>query len=217
MFTAVVFDMDGVIFDSEAKIRECWDVVAEKYQLSDIHKATQKCLGSNEQAVRAIFKEQYGEAFDFEFYCAQVDALFEQRYGEGRLPLKPGIRELLEALKKHGIKTAVASSTNQKTVIRELTDAGLISWFDAVIGGDMVERSKPEPDIFLKACQEINSSPKETYIIEDSYNGIRAAHSAQAMPIMVLDLLPPTEEMEEKTVAILSSLLEVKEWLPLKN
>lgn len=217
MFTAVVFDMDGVIFDSEAKVRECWEVIAEEYQLQDIYQATQKCLGSNEQVVRAIFKEQYGESFDYDFYGKQVDKLFVQRYGEGRLPLKPGIRELLEYLKKHRFKTAVASSTNQKVVIRELTDAGLIAWFDAVIGGDMVERSKPEPDIFLKACQEIRSNPEETYIIEDSYNGIRAAVNAHAMPIMVPDLLPPTEEMKKKAAAILPSLAEVKEWLSQKK
>ena len=217
MGTAVVFDMDGVIFDSETKVRECWKAVADKHGILDIEKATQRCLGCNAKIVKAIFLEQYGESFDYDCYSRQVDALFQQRYGKGKLPLKPGVRELLEFLKKNQAKTAVASSTNQETVIRELSDAGLMSWFDAVVGGDMVEQSKPKPDIFFKACREIGVKPEQTYIIEDSYHGIRAAFHAGAMPIMVPDCLPPTDEMREKAVMILPSLMEVKAWMELKN
>ncbi|MCI8948592.1 MAG: HAD family phosphatase [Lachnospiraceae bacterium] len=217
MITGVVFDMDGVIFDSESKVRECWKDIADRYGILDIGKATGKCLGCNAKIVKAIFLEQYGEQFDYDFYSRQVDSLFEQRYGEGRLPLKPGIGELLAFLKDNQVKTAVASSTNREIVVRELSDAGLLHWFDAVIGGDMVKESKPKPDIFLKACEEIGVRPEQTYIIEDSYNGIRAAFHAGAMPVMVPDLLPPTEEMREKAVKILPSLMDVKVWMEGKN
>ena len=97
-------------------------------------------------------------------------------------------------------------------VKEELGDAGFLPYFQVIIGGDMVERSKPEPDIFLKACEELSVSPKDTYIIEDSYNGIRAAYAAGAMPIMVPDILMPDDEMKEKTHVILPDLMSVKKF-----
>ena len=88
-----------------------------------------------------------------------------------------------------------------------------IIYFDKVICGDMVERSKPAPDIFLKACEELQVAPERAYAIEDSYNGIRAAHGGGLRAIMVPDLLPANREMEELTEVILGSLLEVKKYL----
>ena len=94
---------------------------------------------------------------------------------------------------------------------KQLCEGNLLSFFDAVIGGDMVERSKPEPDIFLKAMETLAVSPEQSWVIEDSYNGIRAAAKAGAVPVMVPDLAPPTEEMEQLAKYILPSLTEVRE------
>lgn len=214
---AVIFDMDGVIFDSEAKVQECWEEIAEKYGMKDIQKTCRMCLGSNARVVEQIFKQQYGEDFDYARFSKKVDTLFQERYGEGRLPKKPGILELLQYLKKHGIKTAVASSTNTRAVRQELEEGGLLVYFDVVVGGDMVTKSKPDPQIFLEVCKKLQISPNETYIIEDSYNGIRAAHSAGSRPIMVPDLLQATEEMKEKASVVLPSLTEVQEWFKEKK
>ena len=107
--------------------------------------------------------------------------------------MKPGVMELLSYLKEKGKKIALASSTRRETVINQLRWAGIIDYFDVIICGDMVARSKPAPDIFLKACQELGVSPENTYAIEDSYNGIRAAHAGQLRPIMVPDLLEANE------------------------
>ena len=210
---AVIFDMDGVIFDSEAKVQECWEEIAEKYGMKDIQKTCRMCLGSNARVVEQIFKQQYGEDFDYARFSKKAASLFQERYGQGKLPKKPGILELLQYLKEHGIKTAVASSTNAQAVRQELEEGGLLSYFDVVVGGDMVTKSKPDPEIFLEACKKLDVSPENVYIIEDSYNGIRAAHRAGGMPVMVPDLLPATEEMRERAVAIFPSLLEVQKWM----
>ena len=99
-----------------------------------------------------------------------------------------------------------------ETIAKQM-DAGLLQNFDVVVGGDQVQRSKPEPDIFLKAAEQLEADPGDCYVIEDSYNGIRAASAAGMIPIMVPDLLPPTEEMEEKAAVILDSLHDVIAYL----
>ncbi len=209
---AVVFDMDGVIFDSEQLVIDCWQVVAEKYGIPGIEEACFECLGINATLTRELMKKRYGEDFPYDEYKKEMSALFHSRAAGGKLPQKKGIKELLQWLKEQDVKTAVASSTRREVVIRELKEGGLLSYFDQVICGDMVSRSKPAPDIFLKTCESLGVEPAEAYAIEDSYNGIRAAAAAGMAPIMVPDLAEPTEEMEQLAVKILPSLCEVKDY-----
>lgn len=210
---AVVFDMDGVIFDSERLVIECWSEVAERYGILDIDITCHECTGLNAAATKTKMLERYGEDFPYDTYKQEMSQLFHSRYDKGRLPMKSGVVELLAFLKEHKIKMALASSTRSQVVIRELSDAGIIGYFDEVICGDMVKRSKPAPDIFEKACEVLNVKPENAYAIEDSYNGIRSAYSAGLRPIMVPDLLEPTDEMEKLTEVILPSLLAVKDYL----
>ena len=149
----------------------------------------------------------------YDLYKKEMAVLFHERAAGGKLKQKPGIRELLLFLREQGIKTAVASSTRRELVCRELEEGGLLHLFDQVICGDMVKRSKPEPDIYLKACEALGVEPEQAYAIEDSYNGIRSAHRAGMKPIMVPDLAGPTKEMELLADRILPSLLEVKDML----
>ena len=127
--------------------------------------------------------------------------------------MKPGITELLSFLKESGKKIALASSTRKSIVVAELSDAGIIDYFDVIVCGDMVERSKPEPDIYLKACECLHIMPQEAYAIEDSYNGIRSAVRGGLRAIMVPDLAEPTEEMKQLSEVILDSLMDVREYL----
>lgn len=212
-FDAVIFDMDGVIFDSERLVVECWEETAAKYNIPNIAEACAECVGINATATREKMKLRYGQDFPYDEYKAEMSALFHTRYGEGRLPMKKGIRELLEFLKEKDIRIALASSTREAVVKQELKDAGLLDYFDAVICGDMVKRSKPAPDIFLKAAESLQIAPERCYVIEDSYNGIKAAYSANMRSLMVPDMLPPNKEMEELSEYILPSLIEVKEYL----
>ena len=211
--SAVIFDMDGVIFDSERLVIECWKVVAEKYGIENIEDACFECLGINAALTKELMKKRYGETFPYDVYKKEMSAIFHSRAAGGKLPQKKGIKELLTFLKENQIPTAVASSTRREVVMRELEEGGLLPYFDRVICGDMVERSKPEPDIFLKACESLSIDATEAYAIEDSYNGIRAAFRAGMKPIMVPDLAEPTEEMEKLACCILPSLFEVMEYL----
>lgn len=212
-YKAVVFDMDGVIFDSEIKVIECWEEIAKKYGIANIEDTARKCLGINAVVTKEIFLETYGRDFPYDEYKKEMSALFHRRYDEGRLPLKAGIRELLQYLKEEGYKIGIASSTRYAVVQQEIKDAGLLSYFDHITGGDMLKKSKPEPDIYLMACEHLDVEPKEAVAIEDSYNGIRSAYRAGMVPIMVPDLVEPDEEMKKLAKYICKDLIQVKKIL----
>lgn len=209
---AVVFDMDGVIFDSEAIVRVCWQEVGEKYGLKDVLAVCSLCTGLNRPASKKVFQEHYGPDFPFDERKDEVSALFHAAAEkEGNLPVKKGARELLMALKEHGIPVGLASSTRRSVVTKELADAGLLQYFDCVVCGDMVEKSKPDPMIFLKACELLKAVPEKTIGIEDSHNGIRALYAGGLISVMVPDMMPVTEEMKEKAQLICPSLTVLKE------
>lgn len=212
-YTAVVFDMDGVIFDSERAVMACWLEIADKYGIENIKKPYFACTGTTMQRTREIMLETYGEDFPYDTYAKEASLRYHEKYDGGRLPMKPGVVELLRYLKGAGKKIALASSTRRQTVMNQLRDAKILDYFDAVICGDMVTRSKPAPDIFLKACEELSVAPERAYAVEDSYNGIRSASAGGLRPIMVPDLLPANEEMEELAEVILPSLLSVRDYL----
>ena len=216
-YEAMVFDMDGVIFDSERAVIGCWIELAEKYGFQDIEKACLACTGTTMARTREIMLEIYGQDFPYDKYAKEASLMYHEKYDGGRLPVKPGVRELLKFLKEQEKKIALASSTRTATVVSQLKDAGIFDFFDVVICGDMVKRSKPAPDIFLKACSELGTEPAKAYVAEDSYNGIRAAHAGGLRPLMVIDTLPANEEMREISEAVFESLLEVREYLKEKS
>lgn len=212
-YKAVVFDMDGVIFDSEACVIESWKVVAEKYKIENIEEVLFRCLGITYMEAKKIFLDHYGADFPYDQYRDERSAIYHERYDDGRLPLKAGIRELLQYLKENGYKIGLASSTREAVVSQQLQDARLRPYFDNLTCGDMLKRSKPEPDIYLMACEKLGVCPKETIAIEDSYNGIRSAYRAGMFPVMVPDLIRPDAEMKKLAGAIFENLLDVKVWL----
>lgn len=205
--------MDGVIFDSERAIFDEWKLLSQKYGFKDVEIPYLKCIGTTREYTKRICLDYYGEDFPYDEYEAEQSRAYHEKYDGGRLPLKPGIRELVMYLKENGYKTAVASSTRSQTVENQIRDAGLAPYFDACIGGETVKCSKPAPDIFLKAAELISSEPSECYVIEDSFNGVRAAKAAGMFPIMVPDLISPDDEMREKAGVILESLYDVKDYL----
>lgn len=212
-YKAVIFDMDGVIFDSERLVLEAWQKIAAKYGIKGMEEVLPRCLGVNAQATREIFREYYGQDFPYDEYKKEASALFHSRYGNGKLPLKPGVKELLSYLKENGYLVGLASSTRQAIVEREIRDAGLMPYFDNLVCGDMLKRSKPEPDIYLKACENLDVEPRMAVAVEDSYNGIRSAKRAGMVPVMVPDMVQPDEEMRSLAHKICKDLFEVKNWI----
>ena len=134
------------------------------------------------------------------------------RYRKSLTDIHPDIFFTLKQLKDSGIKLCLVS--NADIIDKKYWDISpLKDYFDAVICGDMVSKSKPEPDIFIKACEELGVKTNEAYAIEDSHNGIKAASRGGLRPIMVPDLMPVNQEMKELSLDILDSLLEVKTYL----
>lgn len=212
-YQAVVFDMDGVIFDTERLVIEFWKEVAKKHNIPNVEHTCIQCLGTNRVRTREIFLENYGADFPFDPYRAEVTELFNTHYKGVPLPTKPGIRELLSYLLEQDIKVGLASSTAQHLVRDEIGTAGLLPYFQTLVCGDMVEHSKPAPDIFLKACEILNADPTKSIAIEDSFNGIRSAHCAGMTPIMVPDQVQPTDEIRTLAFHVMPSLLDVLNWL----
>lgn len=209
---AVVFDMDGVIFDSERAVLAVWQELAEELGLQDIEAVFRRCIGTNKARTGEIFRESY-PALDFAAFDRETRGRFQARHGGGRLPLKSGAREILAALGERGVPLALASSTDSAVVRQELDEAGLLGYFDAVVGGDQVTRSKPDPEIFLRASALLDTPPARCFVIEDSFNGIRAARAAGMRPLMVPDMVPPDGEMERLSEAILPDLAAAKRYI----
>ena len=212
---AVIFDMDGVIFDSERLVCALWVELGAKYGFSDVWTPYRQVIGVNAAQARATFLDFYGPDFPYDRLKEEQSRLYHARYDGGRLPLKSGVRPLLEALEAAGVYTALASSTRTEVVEGQLRNAGLRPFFSRVVGGDQVQKSKPEPDIFLRALAGTDIAPGETVVIEDSFNGIRAAHRAGMRPVMVPDLLAPDEEMKNLAEVILDDLCQVQIYLGL--
>lgn len=214
---AVVFDMDGVLFDTEAVCLEGWVAVAEKNKLPGMREIFPKCIGLNGNDTQAVMLDAYGGDFDYADFRKQASVEFWNYIEKNGLPQKPGVKELLEWLKASEYKIALASSTKRSSVLSHLEDAGIMDYFSVIISGDMVEHSKPQPDIYLMACEKLGVEPKEAYAIEDSFNGIRSAFAAGMKPIMVPDMIAPDEEMREKSVEIFEDLNEVLKYLKKEN
>lgn len=212
-YKAVVFDMDGVIFDSERLVLECWLELAKRHGIPEMEQTFYKCIGTNRAQTKEIFEECYGTQFDYEKFREEASVMYHSRYDGGRLPMKPYVAELLEYLKEQGIPVCVASSTRYAVVEQEIRDAGILPYFQSLTCGDMVKRSKPDPEIFLKACESLSVAPEEAIAIEDSFNGIRAAYRAGMFPVMVPDMVAPDEEMKMLAGKIFKDLSDVKIWL----
>ncbi len=210
---AVVFDMDGVLLDSERLVIEGWEEVGRKHGLEDVLELVKRTTGSNPQARKAEFVKKYGTSITFEKIQHELGKSFQSKLVDGKVPTMPGVNDILQLLENLEIPMGVASSSPRRYVVPELEDNGLLQYFDKVITGDMIEKSKPEPDIYLEACLQLGVDPSAAMAIEDSYNGIRSAHAAGMRPIMIPDQMEATEEMHELSEAVLPSLLDLASYI----
>lgn len=210
---AVIFDMDGTIFDSERLVLECWESIGKKHGISDIGEVFMRCIGTNKVRTQEIVFEHYGKDFPYEMFSEESSVLFHEITEKEGLPVKAGAREILVYLQKQEIPLGLASSTRLAVVTQELKDAGLYEYFQTVVGGDLLKNSKPAPDIYLMTCERMGILPENTYAIEDSHNGIRSAHAAGLHPIMVPDMMPATEEMRKLSERVFADLFQVREYL----
>jgi HAD superfamily hydrolase (TIGR01509 family) len=206
---AVVFDMDGLLVDTETVVFAAMRHAAAAIGGAIPFATFQRMVGLTHASSDLILMEHFGEGFDLEAFSAAVSVYFRQEQAAG-IALKAGVVEILDELDRLGLPRAVATSSSHYAVEQSLGPHGLLGRFDAIVPREMQDHGKPHPDPFLKAAAALGVAPQDCLALEDSHNGVRAAHAAGMMTIMVPDMLDPTEEMQTLTVRIAADLHEVR-------
>lgn len=215
MIKAIVFDMDGVIFDSEKLYRKHWMITGREYGIPEpeMEALCNRIAGATKEHNEKLMKSYFGEDFDYDTFRGKTMARMDEEILANGVELKPGVRELFQYLKEHGYKIALATSTAQERAERNLRNAGILEDFDVIVYGGVVPHGKPAPDIYLRACAELGILPKEAMGVEDSINGVKSSAAAGLYTVMVIDLIEPTEEIKPLADQIYNSLFDIIDFL----
>jgi HAD superfamily hydrolase (TIGR01509 family) len=206
---AVIFDMDGLLFDTEALYHDALLLAAAEHEHEVPPDLFMRMVGLPWAQCRVLFLSHFGADFPVDAFQATWVRHF-WAIAETGLALKPGALELLDTLDKLRLPRGIATSSSRKTVERHLTTHDLMGRFDAIVGHDDCERGKPAPDPFLLAAKRLRAEPAICLALEDSPNGVRSAASAGMMTVMVPDLLEPTAEIQALCTVIAGDLHEVR-------
>ena len=208
MLAGAIFDMDGLMFDTEQIWQKNWKLIADEMGVDLAEEFKFNICGTNGALMNAVI-EKYYHVED----GAPIAADCKRRVHDDLLescPEKPGVHEILEFLKKNGVRIAVASSSTPEQIRRNLKNTNTEHLVDAVVSGSQVAHGKPAPDIFLKAAEEIGLPASECYVFEDAFNGVRAGYASGAKTIMIPDLSQPDDEMR-RIASVYPSLIEAME------
>lgn len=206
MIKAVIFDMDGLMIDSERVTFECYQKVLEKMNLTMSKEFYKTLLGKTLKTAYQLMFDEYGYDFPVDHVIVDVHAMMNNIFENEGVPIKPGLIELLTYLKENNYKTMVATSSGRERVNHILDLAHLTSYFDDSICGDEVSKGKPNPEVFLTACRKLGVEPQEALVLEDSEAGIQAAYSGNIPVICIPDMKYPEEQYVQMTTHILDSL-----------
>lgn len=211
MVRAVIFDMDGVLIDTEKHYNIAWCEAAKQAGYTDFTREHALMLRScDARAASKMMKGIFGEQFDY-FAIREIRrTIVAKRLAKYGLEKKPGLDEILAFLHKKGIKTAVATATPLELTLQHLEKIGVKDQFDKIVSAKQVENGKPAPDVYLYACEQIGEQPKDCIAVEDSPNGIRSAYAASCMPVMVPDLTEPDEELKPLLYAVVKTLADIQ-------
>lgn len=211
MVRAVIFDMDGVLIDTEKHYNIAWCEAAKQAGYTDFTREHALMLRScDARAASKMMKGIFGEQFDY-FAIREIRrTIVAKRLAKYGLEKKPGLDEILAFLHKKGIKTAVATATPLELTLQHLEKIGVKDQFDKIVSAKQVENGKPAPDVYLYACEQIGEQPKDCIAVEDSPNGIRSAYTAGCMPVMVPDLTEPDEELKPLLYAVVKTLADIQ-------
>jgi HAD superfamily hydrolase (TIGR01509 family) len=207
---AVVFDMDGLLVDSEAVFRDSMMHVARERGHDLPLEVFLRMVGLPGVSSRAVALDHFGEDFPIDEFNAAVWAHARAHHDEIGVALKAGVTELLDHLDDARLPRAVATSSSHMAVEHQLGRGGILERFQAIVAAGDYARGKPNPDPFLTAAGRLGVDPHYCLALEDSHNGVRAAHAAGMMTIMVPDLLAATDEMRERCIMIAESLHDVR-------
>ena len=209
----VVFDVDGVLFDTERLSQETWNAVSTELNWPQVGRAYLEFVGQNRADILQKMLDLFGPDFPRETFLLTCSARSQARMEQEGVPLKPGVREILEFLTARGIPAALATSTNRERTHRRMEMTGLGPCFSAVVTGDQVEHGKPAPDIFLLAARRLGLAPGNCLVLEDSFNGVRAGAAAGCVTVMIPDLSQPTPELLSLCSGCLEDLGQVPDFI----
>ena len=213
MIKAIIFDMDGLMIDSERVTFECYQERLKDMNLTMDEEFYKTLLGKPIKGIYQRFYDVYGNDFPIQNVIQDVHQLMAERFETEGVPVKKGLVELLHYLKDNNYKTIVATSSNRDRVDKILAQAKITEFFDDSICGDEVTKGKPNPEVFLKSCQKLGVNVDEAIVLEDSEAGIQAAYSGNIDVICIPDMKYPEQEFEKMTTKILDSLDQVIDFL----
>lgn len=211
-FELIVFDMDGLLLDSERVALEVYEQACSSFGIPVEKELYSQVIGTNAQRAEQILRSGLEPRVDFDAFQAFWLEHYEQRIHQNEIPVKTGARELLETILQHKIPMAVATSTETTRASHKLKNTGLYDFFDVIIGGDQVKNSKPAPDIYLKAANTLLAEPVNCLAVEDSENGVLSATGAGMTVIQVPDLIPPSENLKKRGHLIMDSLEDIVDY-----
>ena len=194
LIKAIIFDKDGTLHDTEKVYEQAWKAAARELNVPDMETTILDCTGTTEVWIAEYWAKKY-PTIPFEVYFPRRQAHYFRLLEQG-VPVKEGAYEVLDYLKTHGYRIGMATSTPWDTVKEHLESTNMLSYFDTVVTGDMIQNGKPAPDIYLLAAERLGVDPANCVGVEDSINGVRSIASAGMRPVMIPDLIPPTPEVE---------------------
>lgn len=212
MITALLFDMDGLIFDTERVYKLSWQHAANNQRLDLSDDFYQHFLGVQDAQCELMMQERFGSALNLEQFKKERDSHFHKSRENG-IAFKSGFDQLFQSLKNKNLRRALVTSSPLRDVKHNFKNSDYLEQFEVVITAEDVKNSKPAPDGYLMACDKLNVAPQECLVLEDSHNGALAGLLAGCQVIMVPDLLPPNKELAEK-VTVVKSLDQVVDLLP---
>ena len=208
-FGGIIFDMDGLLLDSERIALDAFNCACGEFGLGYQQAVFMRCVGTNRQRGEQIIRAGLAGQVDLAAFIASWDTQYAARTVGVAIPVKAGAVALLQAINKLGLPVAVATSTATELAQAKLQAAGLLHFFQHIVGGDQVARSKPEPDIYLHAARLLAVSPAAALALEDSENGVLAALAAGMTVVQVPDLVQPYAALRARGQHVLASLEEV--------
>lgn len=211
MLKGAIFDMDGLMFDTEQIWQKNWKEIADEMGVTLADDFKYNICGTSGALMNSVIEKYYGVEDG-----SAIAADCKKRVHDDLMeftPEKPGVHEILEFFRDHGVRIAVASSSSEEQIRRNLQNTNTEDFIEAIVSGAGMKNGKPAPDIFLAAAEKLNMDPAECYVFEDAFNGIRAGHAAGCRTVMIPDQVQPTEEIRDLAYAVCASLLEVRDLL----
>ncbi|GAA0178872.1 HAD family phosphatase [Clostridium sediminicola] len=205
----VIFDMDGLMFDTEKLSKDIWTRVAEKYGYTFRKGFYDRAIGANSRTTEQMFYDDFGFDFPYDKLRKEKNLLMDEHLRKNKLVIKDGLIECIKYLKENKIKTAVASSSGRVVIDNYMALANIQETFDYIISGDVVTKGKPHPEIFLKCLEYIGVKCENALVLEDSRNGILASIEANIKVVFIPDLAVVEEEIQDKVYQKVKSLKEV--------